>query len=533
MSANSLYFSLLPSEILSTIIKYLTVVLEEERTHDVELDEPSMKRERILTVSMIFSVDGPFYNVASTMFTDIHLGHISSASDSLYNNNALVIGHEIFESQSMELGLPERIFQLCGESVQTLSIYVDWNDLSPREPVEPMAVQQFASLVGMYCPNVEKLRLVSYAIEVGPHLEFEDFVPSLLVQFSSKLRSIVWDMNSEAENCQYIPDISVCTNIHELTFPASPELVSFLRTSGSSLESLTVQFNNFGAGAAETISAIEFNCEKLTKIVLLNCQEVVSIVGEERYSDFLCSFGSSITDASIEGLSLAKLVKVLGTCSNLSIDTYIMYGHWLDESEYIGKLGSMIQYLTIPADACCNEKYKNAMVKCKNLKELTISEPVAINDGIDDPLELSFLASLSSSSITHLQHQHFTATHQSIVVIASATWNLRYLSLSLTEPIEIGINFKSITDLNPHLNTIEIIEEDRVGVREREKDSTLDILEMLVKTFCKCHSIYFSLLITKCESVTRDEIHDICGLVPCRGVNVVINVGSTWYRHYG
>lgn len=520
LSLGSIYFDTLPIEIFSTIIKHVFMGLEKSGTQCEESDTTKKKREPIVTLSMLFSRNGPFSDALPTLFTDIHLGCKCDVED---DHPAFVIRQEIFDSEGLESGLPERIFQLCGESVKTISIFI----FDSTKTNENLVFQHFASLVGMYCSNVENLRLMSYATNNDPQLQFEDFVPGLLMPFSSQLRLIDWDMNSAAGNHRYVPNITMCRGVQDLTFPASPELVSFLISSGSSLQSLTVLFDCFDE-TTQLIDAIELNCRNLSKICILSSQDVISIIGEERYAHFLCSFGSSLTCASIQGLSMGKLAQVLRACPNLLVDTYALIDNKVDEWEHIRELGSMIEHLTVDADMWGDKRCEDAVVKCTNLKELTISRPSGIVQGIIDGSELNIISSLSSSSLTDFQHLCFEPTERNVAMLASAALNLRKLSLCLAEPIEIGVNFRVVADSNPSLDTIEVIEpEDRVT--DRDKGSTLEVLGMLVKTFSKCRSIFLSLLVVH-ESLTRNEIHDICGYLPCRGVDLEVYVGSICYQ---
>ena len=70
-----------------------------------------------------------------------------------------MVGPVIFESEGLELGLPERIFQVVGESVKTVSFHIDWKNFAPRETDENVVVQK------IYCPNVEELKLTDSLFE--------------------------------------------------------------------------------------------------------------------------------------------------------------------------------------------------------------------------------------------------------------------------------------------------------------------------------------------------------------------------------
>ena len=519
---HSLYFDTLPSEIIQTIIKYVCVGLEKVITYGEDLDTPTKKRVRLLTLSMLFSMVSPFRETISSMFTSIHLGHVSGVLYSLNNNKSFVIGHELFENAELELGLPKRILQHCGESVKTVSIFIDWKDLPPREKDKYLFVREFASLVGMYCPNVENLWF-GRSVCVEPFPPFKAIVPALLSQYSPQLRSFEW------QNYEYVPEFSMCSIIRDLTFPASPQLVSFLHSSGSSLVSLRLSIDDEEQWGP-TIDAIEHNCPNLTKISFEYYQGVISVIGEERYTNFLCSFGSSLTHASVEGLSVGKLDLILRNCPNLSVDYYIIRDSSAEEWERVSKLGSMIKHLYIAALMCRDEKCVDAIAKCKNLQQLSICHLLAFNRAAEFGSELSSLSFLSSSSLIEFNHSYFATTQRNIAMLASATCNLRDLRLVLAKPIGDGIDFRSIAHSNLKLQSIYVSEEEKDDYRERKKGKALQILRMLVNAFDKCRSIDFSLLGIDEESISRDEIHYICGALPCRGVQVKIAIGSVEYQ---
>ena len=271
-----------------------------------ESDDLSRRRRRIQIISMLISDASPFREVLSELPpAELQLGKISDASCLWTDGDMLVVGPELFESESLELGLPERILQVVGESVKAVSFHIDWEDLSPRKTDANVVVRKFVALVKMYCPNVEELKLADSLFEEPP-FEFETAVHALLEQFLLQLRSIQW---YRSFHLTFVPDISVCRHSRELNIPASPQLIKFLRSFGESLESLTVSFNH-PKGHEEIIDLIERNCTKLATLSFSECLPVET-VGEERYASLLCSFGSQLRCAQVFGLSVGKLARVL------------------------------------------------------------------------------------------------------------------------------------------------------------------------------------------------------------------------------
>ena len=536
-----MYFDTMPREVLPTIIKHLFEGIEMEDTLTSELDALPKRRMRIHTLSMLVSENSPFREVPSQLVhTKLLLGLISDASCLWTDRSTFVIGPELFEGESLELGLPERIFQLIGASTRTVSFFIDWNNLPPRKTNDNMVIHEFITLVEMYCPNVEGLELLSSMPEELSH-QFEAGIVQLLEKFSLQLRSIHWVAHSLDDDHLFVPDISLCTHIRELTFPFSPQLISFFDTSGSSLENLSISFeaidkyvdgyiDGYIDGYAKMFDLILDNCPKLSRVSLFDYRRIIETVGEEQYANFLCSFGSQLIRTLIDELSIGKLAQVMRACPNLLIDNQYVENNGVDGWERVSFLGPMIKHLTVAGDMCRDEKCEEAIAKCTNLESLTVRRNYEHEDGsINDCSDLVFLSSISSSSLHHFCHNDFLATQPNIDVLSLALRNLHTLTLHLSKPMKNGIDFTSIARSNPQLNSV-LIEESIWDDEEREKDMSIELLRMLVNAFSKCRSINFTLFKCGEESVTREEIQDICGSLPCRGVYVRIKVGSTRYQ---
>ena len=100
---------------------------------------------------------------------------------------------------------------------------------------------------------------------------------------------------------------------------------------------------------------------------------------------------------------------------------------------------------------------------------------------------------------------------------------------SFQQEIESGIDFKPIALSNGHLSSVRI-QKWPLYVKRRDKELSIEILRVLVNLFSKCYSLYFTLGKDREENVTRDEIQDICPTIPCRGVDLKIQVGSVCYQ---
>ena len=142
---------------------------------------------------------------------------------------------------------------------------------------------------------------------------------------------------------------------------------------------------------------------------------------------------------------------------------------------------------------------------------------------------MTYLLSISSSLLYYFEHHGFIGTHSTIDTLSSALRNLCYLGLDFLKTIENGIDFKPIALSNHHLSLMRI-QEWVFHVKQLEKSLSIEILRVLVNTFSKCRSVYFTLGNDGEENVTRDEIQDICGTLPCRGVYLKVQVGSACYQ---
>ena len=525
-SPNSMYFDTLPTEVFPTIIEYVFSTANSEDLED--LDESSLMRQYICGLSMVFSDDSPFREAVSQLsLTKVHLSGNPSPPYLNVDNSLLVIGPELFENKGQERGIPERIFQLSGKSVKDIMIYINAYNLNPNTAKNNRVLQKFVTLIKRYCPNVENLSFTSPGIEDNPHL-FENDVPKLLEQFSSQLRSIVWNVEAIDIDCFRLPSISMCTHIRELDFPASPQLISFLHAFGASLESLTVS-HRASNGYAEMLDIIERKCTKLSTILLHDLFTIIESLGEERYSSLLCSFGSQLICAAFEMLSIENLTRVLRACPNMSISHELVDEDQGDEWERFDLLGPTITDLTIASDLYRDEKCKETIGRCTKLQSLIIAEN--LEDGEQDTessSSVNFLLSISSSSLTEFGHYDFTATQKNIFVLSSALRNLTHLELILVEPIESGIDFKAVAGSNPQLNSV-CIAEYMSGDEKREKEQLIEILRMLISAFATCKSVDFTLISNGAESVTRNELRDICGSLPCRGMSKNVRIGSMHY----
>ena len=160
-----MYFDLLPTEILPSIIKH--VLLDANSREEEELEEnmclSSSKRKQIFNLSMLVSGECPFREGLSQLsLTEVSLGQVFDATCMWIDRGWLVLGPEFFESEALKVAIPEQLLQVCGESVKVVSFCMNWNE-------NKCFAEKFAKIVKINCPNVENLNFVSLPAERCPY----------------------------------------------------------------------------------------------------------------------------------------------------------------------------------------------------------------------------------------------------------------------------------------------------------------------------------------------------------------------------
>lgn len=516
------YFDALPRDVLRNIISHILQLVRKMTMNENEQLAPLKTNERVLLLSVLFSEDGPFSDLVSTMLSMVSVDSIFDATYFSPNLKSIVIGSEVFETKK----LAERILKVCGKSTKEIKFSKIYEGNSKSVKLkEKKTAEMFVSLVLAHYPHVEKIIFES----VPPQ---EDIAPILMARFSSQLRSIEWNEWRTHMIYLHTPNLRTCVNIRELHFPCSRQLLSFLRASGSSLEILIVQLIPDPTHVRDLLDVIQCMCRNLTKILFKHYLNLIRVVGEDRYASFLCSFGARLTRADFNKLSPPKFLEVYANCANLDISSLSVENCGADDWKKVRIAGPRIERLIVDHESCINESCQSAIAECTNLQYLWVKRGRSEELIIPDNLQLRFLSSLSSLSITNFMHLKFTATQRNIEVLASSFENLRSLRLRLAVPINIGIDFKAAANSMPQLNSVSIHEYFNYG-EYRVKDQSLKVLQMLIDSFSKCRCIEFTILKRGRETVTRDEIRDICGSLPCREMDINIAVGSTRYRLRG
>ncbi len=510
------FFETLPDEIRVTIAEWLDKVWHEYPS------TPRRYRGRISFFRLLLSEDGPFCDVICSMLTSITLDLEPDSTNVSIKDGSIDIGPELFEGEELERGLVERVLKACGESTKEIVLAGDDAQLQHRETGVIGLIPQFESLVIQYCPAVERLKFYL------PFLN-DEIVSSLFAEFSPELRSVVWYTWGPGDSLCF-PHFSNCTQIRELALPATPQLTSLLECTGSLLESLFLSFNTF-EGYGETLDAIEQHCRKLVHITLPASRRIINSVGERRYAAFLCSYGNQLITAEIDGMVEPEyLLEVFTKCSNLNVEFQLVTAHGTEEWEIVRVFGPRIQNLEVDLIACTGEECCHAISSCTALSGLIICSAgftELMQDSVDTTI-FSVLSSLFTPSLKRLTLNGLRAIEENVAMIVAATSNLIGIDLNFAKPVQDGSIFKTIVDSNPHLREVRI-SEDLFGNGKRDGDSALELLRVLVHTFSKCRSLDFGILNSGEQAVCGETIRDICGSLPCRGIDLVVRIGSTYY----
>ncbi len=518
----STYFETLPDDVCVKLLEWLDTIRCQSSENERNPFMMASTREGKSFLSFLFSEDGPFCNVASSVATKVCLYPERDSTDVSIKYGWIDIGPELFEGAERKSGLVERILRVCGESTKEIVVAVDDAQLLHRGNGESGFIRQFESLVVQHCPAVERLEFDLAFLN-------EETVSTLLAAYSSQLRSIQWHLWGVGDGFS-IPDFSNCTQLRQLWLPATPQLASLLECTGSMLESLFVSFITFD-GYEEVIDAIERNCKKLMHIRLPDSRRFINSVGEERYAAFLSSFGSQLITAEIYGMVEPEhLRKVFTKCPNLDVERQRVEAHGIEEWERVRVFGPRIQNLLVDMIECTSEECCHAVSSCTSLSELTIYSfgDTPLEQDIIDTTIISVLSSLPTPSLKWLSLTGFRATKENVAIIAAATSNLTSIRLKLAEPLQDGSIFKNIVDSNPHLREVRVVEAYPTN-RNRDAESAVGLLRVLVDTFAKCSSLMFVILNTGKQDVREETIRDICGSLPCRGIDVYVEIGSTSY----
>ncbi len=203
----------------------------------------------------------------------------------------------------------------------------------------------------------------------------------------------------------------------------------------------------------------------------------------------------------------------------------------MEKWERVNVFGPRIANLIVVMIASTHAERWNAISNCTNLSGLICLnfDETRLEHATMDTSIISVLSCLSTASLKQLSLYGFRATKESATMIAAASSNLVSIRLGLAEPVQDGTILKVIVDSNPYLREVHVVENETAD-GERDVDSAVELLRVLVDTFSKCRSFVFGILNTGEQDVREETIRDICGSLPCRGIDLSVEIGSTFYR---
>ena len=83
---------------------------------------------------MLLSDNSPFHGMLSQLsFTELHFGLIANVAYLRIEDGVHVIGPDVVENEGLEPGIPERILQLCGESMRVVTFIIYSRDSPSKE----------------------------------------------------------------------------------------------------------------------------------------------------------------------------------------------------------------------------------------------------------------------------------------------------------------------------------------------------------------------------------------------------------------
>ncbi len=522
-------FDTLSIDAISIIVKRMTcpkqknvdmVTLPGLAADDETMLDMAKKRERYRFLALLFSENSPLRAAAGTVFSRIDLCFPNPSTSMNSNWRSMSIGPEVFECEAKEMELGRTIFSACGPYVRSISI----SNVPKEERSAYNFVEQFKSHAFQYCRNVEEIWFYGYR---APLTKWGT-ASSFFREYAANLHTIGWNGEEDEKG---FPDLQQCVSTrllkaHKLN---NATLVSLLTACRATLEELDISITPAG-DCVEVIETIRNHCKQLSELHIGNLEEILDVVGRDRYSSLLCSYGSQLKYAKMDRLGHEDLVEVLNACTNLEVIVYWKYERSVDWRQAYA-LGPQMARLALNAELLYGNAYPRALEQCSNLRELDLS-----GDSDDGRLVLTdeMIANVFSPSrfpkLEHLTIGGFKANGPNMRLIASCTEHLKSAYFdALDLDLEVSA-FDFIADSSTHLKIIMI---DIIGFSEADRsvEFALESLSELVKIFRKCRSLWFEIPCPDTGEVKKEDLIQLCKFLPCRDVDVCVTIGDVNY-HY-
>ncbi len=385
---------------------------------------------------------------------------------------------------------------------------------------------RFLKLLIKHCTNVENVKL---HIRKDSAFVLNDY-SELLRRVGPQLRTLSWYCENGVDLDQF--DFSRFVSLKEFTFQG--ERLSLLRKQleafGATLEKLVVCCMDTTADWGSTLDTIRETCPNLTAICV-ELDEVCSVVGTERYTSFLASYGEQLVDARVEGLVPHQLARVASACPNLRFSLRIEGES--DRWEALNALSPHLRDIQIRLfrdDSVDLGFFDRTIAKCEGLDRMSVYlYNMKITENSDVMLKSMF--SSSRHVLEDFQFHPIIVSPWSIGLVASNTSHLRKFDIEAMNYIEDGTIFQDVAEANPLLEQVKVFEKHQAGVK-REVQDTVEIVEQLVQSFLECGRLNkLDLRIFADEtpfseeemknivSDVREQIGEICRPLKNRGIS--------------
>ncbi len=486
-----------------------------KRVCDQPIPHMPYASEVLRLLALLFSENSPFYAAAATLFSKIELDLQYPEIGIDLSARMLNIGPDMFEGEAKEMELVRKIFTACGSCVRKIVVV----EGPPEDAQAKHFMELFTWHVFKYCRNVEE---VAFS-RGGAGLMKWGKASSFIREYAANLRTIDCQVEEDEEG---FLDFRKCMNLRRWRSNtlSTARLVSFLKTCGSTLEELDIAIKTVG-DSVEVIETIRNYCKQLNVIRIGNVKAVIDIVGQESYSSLICSYGSKLKEASVDGLGHEHLVEVVNACTNVQF-VVCSFGENVDWQR-VYDLGPRMVMLCFNPSLLIGDEYPRAFEQCTNLRRLVLVGGIRDEShGVTDEMIFNVFSPASFPKLESLRIRKFRANEQNMRLIASCTANLRGARFEPFESESESRVFRFISDSNKYLQRISVSLD--VG---RNLESGLERLSELVKMFRQCRDLTFKISCSVEGRVGKEDLISICKVLPCRDVYVHVRIGHVNYRY--
>ncbi len=511
------YFDDLPIDILETILRpLLQQVTVSYENGDIRLEHGTTTLDMHHPLSLCISDASPFRASVSSMFTELT---ILEYSEHIFSIERGMITMGLKDIEKLGIGFVRQIFSMCGSSITTITVKPcahmdDW--FAEDELCSGTYSQKLASLPIDHLQNVTEMRVLQKDC-TSSNCNGESKV---LRKLSSQLTCLVLGQYVSLR----LQDMRSCVNIKKLTVAIVEidELVEILPLIGNALEDieLKMDYEYCDRACLDMLDYLEKHCTRLTRI-MCNVSFDMSLETEnwgKRYASLLCSYGNQLNEADLAVLNNEQLREVLEKCWNMRIKCPIAVDIDVRDRKRLTIMGPRVESLYLRATWCNGEDWSTVLSKCTSLRVLQVA------DG------RMFSCAPNFPSLRVLRLDDFDGKLDTVLQVASRTSSLRELEVHTRGLIETGTVFQPIVGANRDLCHVDL--SDLYGFGRRSSNNALKILSELVNTFSKCRKLEF--YVSTFGSITERDVREICGVLPCRGVEASIRIGNFFqYRQTG